>query len=106
MNEVPLFVGIDVSKDRLDVAARPAGEAWQVPHDPQGINSLTERLREVAPRLVVVEATGGMEMAGLKGRWGISSPLAAWPLRRSSILELGHDLLCEHVQAAHDLFEG
>ena len=63
MNEVPLFVGIDVSKDHLDVAVRPAGEAWQVSHDPQGINSLTERLRELAPRLVVVEATGGMEMA-------------------------------------------
>ena len=63
MNEVPLFIGIDVSKDRLDVAVRPAGEAWQVPHDPQGINSLTERLRELAPHLVVVEATGGMELA-------------------------------------------
>ncbi|MCH7713746.1 MAG: IS110 family transposase [Chloroflexi bacterium] len=63
MNEVPLFVGIDVSKDHLDLAVRPAGEAWQVSHDPQGINSLTERLRELAPRLVVVEATGGMEMA-------------------------------------------
>ncbi len=63
MNEVPLFVGIDVSKDRLDVAVRPGGEAWQVPYDPRGINSLTERLRELAPHLVVVEATGGMELA-------------------------------------------
>ncbi len=63
MNEIPLFVGIDVSKDRLDVAVRPGGEAWQVFHDPQGINSLTERLRELAPQLVVVEATGGMELA-------------------------------------------
>ena len=63
MNEVPLFVGIDVSKDRLDVAVRPGGEAWQVSHDPQGISSLTERLRELAPHSVVVEATGGMELA-------------------------------------------
>ena len=63
MNEVPLFVGIDVSKDRLDVAVRPGVEAWQVSHDPHGINSLTERLRELAPHLVVVEATGGMELA-------------------------------------------
>ncbi len=63
MNEVPLFVGIDVSKDRLDVAVRPTGEAWQVPHDPQGMNSLTERLRDLAPHLVVLEATGGMELA-------------------------------------------
>ncbi len=63
MNEVPLFVGIDVSKDRLDVAVRPTGEAWQVPHDAQGMNSLTERLRDLAPHLVVLEATGGMELA-------------------------------------------
>ncbi len=63
MNVVPLFIGIDVSKDRLDVSARPTGEAWQVPHDPGGISSLTERLRELAPHLVVLEATGGMELA-------------------------------------------
>ena len=63
MKDNPLFVGIDVSKDRFDVAVRPTGEAWQVPHDPQGISSLTERLRELAPHLVVLEATGGMEFA-------------------------------------------
>ena len=63
MNVVPMFVGIDVSKDRLDLAVRPTGEVWQVPHDPQGISSLTDRLRELAPHLVVVEATGGMELA-------------------------------------------
>ena len=63
MEESPLFVGIDVSKDRLDVAIRPTGEIWQVTYDPQGINSLGERLKELAPSLVVLEATGGMEMA-------------------------------------------
>ena len=63
MNVVPLFVGIDVSKDSLDVGVRPTGEAWQTHHDPQGISSLTERLRELAPRLVVLEATGGIELA-------------------------------------------
>ena len=57
-----LFVGIDVSKERLDVAVRPAGEAWQVSHDSRGINDLVERLGELAPQLVVLEATGGMEM--------------------------------------------
>ncbi len=61
--ESSLFVGIDVSKDRLDVAVRPTGEAWQVSHDSRGISRLVERLGELAPRLVVLEATGGMEMA-------------------------------------------
>ncbi len=62
MNQFPLFVGIDVSKDCLDVAVRPTGEAWQVSHDSRGINDLVERLGELAPQLVVLEATGGMEM--------------------------------------------
>ncbi len=63
MKEFPLFVGIDVSKERLDVAVRPTGETWQVSYDAEGISSLTGGLRELAPHLVVVEATGGMELA-------------------------------------------
>ena len=63
MKDFPLFVGIDVSKERLDVAVRPTGETWQVPYDAEGISSLTGCLRELAPHLVVVEATGGMELA-------------------------------------------
>ena len=63
MNQFPLFVGIDVSKERLDVAVRPTGEAWQVSHDSRGISGLVERLGKLAPQLVVLEATGGMEMA-------------------------------------------
>ncbi len=58
-----LFVGIDVSKDRLDVAVRPTGEAWQVSHDSRGISRLVECLGELAPQLVVLEATGGIEIA-------------------------------------------
>ena len=49
MNQFPLFVGIDVSKDCLDVAVRPTGEAWQVGHDSRGISDLVERLGELAP---------------------------------------------------------
>ena len=63
MKETPVFVGIDVSKDRLDVAVRPTGAAWQVAHDAQGIRRLVHRLGELAPQLIVLEATGGREMA-------------------------------------------
>ena len=63
MKEAPLFVGIDVSKDRLDLAVRPTGEARQVQHDGAGIGSLLHFLKEMRPQLVVLEATGGMEMA-------------------------------------------
>ena len=63
MKETPLFVGIDVSKDRLDVAVRPTGEAWQAPYNSRGVSDLVHRLEQLAPQLVVLEATGGMEMA-------------------------------------------
>lgn len=63
MKEAPLFVGIDVSKDRLDVAVRPTGEAWQAPYNSRGVSDLVHRLEQLAPQLVVLEATGGMEMA-------------------------------------------
>jgi len=57
----PVYVGIDISKDRLDVAALPSGEVWSHPHDGAGIAALLERLRSLAPELVITEATGGLE---------------------------------------------
>jgi transposase len=51
-------VGIDVSKARLDGAARPPGDAWQSNNDESGIAALVERLQVRAPQLIVLEATG------------------------------------------------
>lgn len=56
-----MFVGIDVAKDRLDVHLRPSGEAFAVARDGEGVADLAERLRTVAPQLIVLEATGGFE---------------------------------------------
>lgn len=58
-----MFIGIDVSKAHLDVADRPSGAAWQVANDAMGIAALVERLVVMAPQLVVVEPTGGLERA-------------------------------------------
>jgi transposase len=63
MTVTPVFVGIDVSKDRLDVALRPSGDGWAVANDDPGIAALVDRLRVVPPALIVLEATGGMELA-------------------------------------------
>ena len=62
MKESLVFVGIDVSKERLDVAVRPTGEMWQVSHDSLGIGEVMERLETLMPQLVVLEAAGGVEM--------------------------------------------
>ena len=56
-----IYVGIDVSKDRLDVHVRPSGEAFAVTRDGKGLEELVERLHALAPTLIAVEATGGFE---------------------------------------------
>lgn len=54
-----VYVGIDVSKDRLDVHVLPQGEAFFVEGNGKGLAERVERLKPLAPSLVVVEATGG-----------------------------------------------
>jgi len=54
-------VGIDVSKDRLDVHAHPSGEAFAVARNGEGLAQLAVRLQAMTPALIAVEATGGFE---------------------------------------------
>lgn len=56
-----ISVGIDVAKQRLDVAVRPSGEVWSVARDSPGLAELCDRLVALAPTRVAVEATGGFE---------------------------------------------
>ena len=53
--------GIDVSKDRLDVAVRPSGERFVVARNGAGLDELVARLKMLKPYLIVLEATGGFE---------------------------------------------
>jgi transposase len=55
------FVGIDVSKNWLDVHVRPQNEGWRVANDAQGHEALTKRLSGLEVELVVMEATGGYQ---------------------------------------------
>jgi transposase len=61
MTPAPLDVGIDVSKAQLDIALRPDGR-FVVPHDETGIALVVERLRVLPVALIVLEATGGLEL--------------------------------------------
>lgn len=58
----PIFVGIDVSRAQLDVAVRP-GDQFSAGHDDAGIAQVVERVRALTPALVLLEATGGTEVA-------------------------------------------
>jgi transposase len=57
-----VFVGIDISKDFLDVGVMPTGEFFRGTHDVRGLRSLVKRLTDLHPSLVVLEATGGYEI--------------------------------------------
>ena len=70
-----LCVGIDVSKDRLDVHLWPDGTAFVVARDGKGLADLVERLRPLAPDLVAVEATGGYETVVAAALAGAGLPL-------------------------------
>ncbi|MGQ0812431.1 MAG: IS110 family transposase [Nitrospiraceae bacterium] len=61
MRQTPVFVGMDVSKAQLDVAIRPAGR-FTAANDEAGCTQVLAQLRFVSPTLVVLEATGGLEL--------------------------------------------
>jgi transposase len=63
MREPEVVVGIDVAKVRLDLGVHPSGESWTVEHDEAGIATVVERLVAARPTLVILEATGGLEVA-------------------------------------------
>jgi transposase len=71
------FIGIDVARDSLEVASRPAGEQWQIVNDPAGIASLLPRLRALRPTLIVLEATGGLELPLLAAIASAGLPVVA-----------------------------
>lgn len=70
------YVGIDVSKDRLDIHVRPGGQAFEVSRDGKGLEQLVARLRKLSPVLVAVEATGGFEVIVAAAIAGAELPLA------------------------------
>ena len=60
--DAPAFIGIDVSKDWVDVAVRSTGDTWRVNQDQEGIDALIIEFQSLKPQCVVMEATGGYEM--------------------------------------------
>lgn len=70
-----IYVGIDVSKDRLDVHVHPTRHAFAIGRDGKGLADLVERLRALAPALVAIEATGGFETVVAAAVGGAGLPL-------------------------------
>jgi transposase len=73
--DATVIVGIDVSKDRLDVHVRPGGSVFWVSRDGDGIASLIEQLGRFSVKAVAVEATGGFERVVAAGLAGAGLPV-------------------------------
>ena len=62
MEQEVTYVGIDVAKAQLDVAVRPTDDRWEVPHDQAGVRQLVSQLKALQPVMVLLEASGGLEV--------------------------------------------
>lgn len=71
-----LFVGIDVSKERLDIGIGASSASWAVENNPAGLSSLKEKLTELTPTLIVLESTGGFESLALAELYAAGFPVA------------------------------
>lgn len=73
-----IFVGIDISKARLDLAILPAEQSWSVPNSGDGIKELIAKLAEIGPpTTVLMEATGGLEKSVLAALAAVGLPVLA-----------------------------
>ena len=71
-----IMVGVDVSLERLDVALWPSGECFSVGNDGPGVAQLLERMPQLRPGAVVVEASGGPEDLLVSELWAAQLPVA------------------------------
>ena len=62
MEQEGIYVGIDVAKAQVDVAVRPTGQRWVVSFDETGVGELVFQMEDLSPALVLLEASGGLEL--------------------------------------------
>lgn len=100
MSSPNVFIGIDVSKDTLDIAVRPSGVTDQVPNTEEGMASLVESLLPLAPTLVLMEATGRYHEA-------VAAHLASAgiPIRVANPTDIRHFATFLHLPAKTDTLD-
>ena len=57
-----IYVGIDVAKAQVDVAVRPTGDRWEVSYDDASVGKLVSQMGDLGPAMVLLEASGGLEL--------------------------------------------
>lgn len=89
------FVGIDVAKDKLDVAVLGEKQASQVGNDEKGIAELVKKMKKLDPKLIVVESTGGYQRAVVLGLYEAGLPVAVVNPVRVRNFARAHGLLAK-----------
>src|ERR1700730_9597768 len=97
-----MVVGIDVSKDQLDVAVRPTGESFVFKRTGLGIEDLVAQLEALSPKMVAIEATGGFEAVVAAGLTGAGLPVGVVnPAQRRAFAQaLGKRAKTDPIDAA------
>ena len=62
MEQESTYVGIDVAKAQVDVAVRPTDQRWVISYDESGVQELVSRLKTLEPAMLLLEASGGLEL--------------------------------------------
>jgi transposase len=92
---VPLFGGIDVAKDKLDLARSDTSELLTVSNDDRGIRQIVQLLITLAPRCIVIESTGGLERPLLQALLDANLPVALVNPARVRYFAIGCGILAK-----------
>ena len=76
MSQEPTYVGIDVSKEQVDVAVRPTGRSWSVSYNGASVDDQVTQLKDLKPASVITESTGGLELPLVAALAAASLPVA------------------------------
>ena len=71
------FVGVDVSKDKLDVAVYPTNQLFTVENNQNGLDQLAQSLGDLQPQLIVFESTGGYELLAVSTLYAAGLPVVS-----------------------------
>lgn len=88
-------VGIDVSKDWLDVVVIPSGETWRTENQEEAIRELIKKLEQIKPERIVLEATGGYEQMLAVQLYLASLPLCRVNPKRTRYFARSMDLIAK-----------
>ena len=82
MDDEKVYIGIDISKDTLDMVAYPTGQIWQYKNSKVGIAKTVTKFKGLNVKLVVMEATGGLEKPLCEALYQAGLPVAVVNPRR------------------------